>query len=49
MNTSRVTIMLDDQLAELLRREQIKKLGKENRSVSFSEVINDAIRKGLKK
>lgn len=44
----RITIMLDPNLNKQLREKQVEKLRNSQRSVSFSEVINDAIRRGLK-
>jgi len=46
--SKRVTIMLDDVLAKKLRIIQSKKISKSNKSVSFSSVINEELRKALK-
>jgi len=47
--SSRITIVLDDDLIKKLRLRQSKKLEKTNKSVSFSAVINEFLRIGLKK
>ena len=44
----RVTIVLDDYHAKKLRIIQSKKISKLNKSVSFSRVINDELRKAVK-
>jgi len=41
----RVTIMLDDDLDKKLRVIQAKLIQSTNKSVSFSEVINETLRK----
>jgi len=41
----RVTIMLDDDLDKKLRMIQAKLIQSTNKSVSFSEVINEILRK----
>lgn len=41
----RVTIMLDDDLDKKLRMIQAKLIQSTNKSVSFSEVINETLRK----
>lgn len=43
----RITIMLDDDLAKKLRHLQAKKLKESNKSISFSAVLNDTLRKSL--
>lgn len=45
----RVTIMLDDDLIKKLRVIQVKKILKENRSISFSKIINKVLAKQLRK
>lgn len=45
----RVTIMLDEDIEKILRLKQAKLIKKLNQSISFSRVINDALREGLKK
>jgi len=44
----RITVVLDDQLVKKLRNIQSKKISKSNKSVSFSSVINEELRKSLK-
>lgn len=44
----RVTIMLDDDLDKKLRFKQAKQIQHEQASVSFSQVLNDTLRKQLK-
>lgn len=46
--SKRVTIMIDDDLDKKLRLEQAKRIQKTTSSVSFSQVMNDTIRKVLK-
>jgi hypothetical protein len=44
----RITIVLDDQLVKKLRIIQSKKISKSKKSVSFSSVINEELRKAIK-
>jgi len=44
----RITIVLEDELLKKLREKQAKQLSKSVKSVSFSSVINDVIRKSIK-
>ena len=44
----RITIMLDDDLLKKLHEIQAKQIKKTQKSVSFSRVLNDVLRKGLK-
>jgi len=44
----RITIMLDDDLVRKLHEIQAKKIKISTKSVSFSRVVNEALRKGLK-
>ena len=44
----RVTIVLDDDLAKKLREKQAKQIKESTKSVSFSKVLNEYVRKGLK-
>jgi hypothetical protein len=46
--SKRITIMLDDNLSIKLRKIQAKQIEKSDKSVSFSQVINEVLRKGLK-
>jgi len=44
----RITVVLDDDLVKKLRIIQSKKVSKSKKSVSFSSVINEELRKSLK-
>lgn len=46
--SKRITIMLDDELDKKLRLLQAKSIQSTNSSVSFSEIINETLRKSLK-
>lgn len=46
--SERITIILDDETIKSLRNTQAKMIQKYNKSVSFSSVINDLLRKQLK-
>jgi len=46
--TKRVTIMIDDDLDKKLRLLQAKQIKESTKSVSFSRVINEVVRNGLK-
>jgi hypothetical protein len=46
--SKRVTMVLDDVLVKKLRIIQSKKIAKSNKSVSFSSVINEELRKVIK-
>ena len=45
----RITIMLDENLLEKLRSIQAKLIKKNNLGYSFSKVLNNVLRAGLKK
>ena len=45
----RITIMLDNDLLIKMKRIQAKQIRELNENVSFSKVINNILRKGLKK
>jgi len=45
----RVTIVLDDAIAEKLRNLQAKMIKSSSKSVSFSHVLNIVLEEGLKK
>ena len=45
----RTTVMIDDDLVKKLRERQAKLIKESTNSVSFSKVLNEVIRKGLKK
>jgi len=40
--------MLDENLAKILRQKQAQQIKKSNKSVSFSAVIDQTLRKGLR-
>ncbi len=44
----RITIMLDDDLNEKLRIRQAKKIQDVNGTCSFSSMVNEILRKGLR-
>ena len=45
----RITIVVDDNLDKELRIIQAKMIQKENKSISYSHVVNLSLKKGLKK
>ena len=45
--TKRITILLDDIILKKLREKQVKLIKESTKSVSFSRVINDVLRKKL--
>ena len=46
--SKRITIVLDDDLVKKLREKQAKLIRVSAKSVSFSRVLNDTVRKCLK-
>jgi len=46
--SKRITVVLDDAVVKKLRMIQSKKIAKSKKSVSFSRVINEELRKDLK-
>lgn len=46
--SKRITIMLDDDVDEKLRKIQAKRIAKTNLAYSFSKALNDQLRKGMK-
>jgi len=44
----RVTITLDPYLESTIRNLQAKKISESNKAISFSNVINEILKKGLK-
>jgi len=46
--SKRVTIMIDEDLDKKIRMLQAKIIQKESKSVSYSRVINELLRKGAK-
>ena len=47
MTATRITIMLDNDLAKKLRIKQASLIKKTNKNISFSKVLNDYLRKVL--
>ncbi len=47
--SQRITIILDDDLVSSLRQKQAKLIKGSSKSVSFSRVLNETLRKNLKK
>jgi hypothetical protein len=47
--SQRITIILDDDLVTSLRQKQAKLIKGTSKSVSFSRVLNETLRKNLKK
>ena len=48
MQMSRVTISIDPELERQIRTIQAKKITEKNRAISFSEIMSQIIREGLK-
>jgi hypothetical protein len=46
--SKRITIILDDELLKKLHEIQAKLIKQSSKSVSFSRVLNDVLRKALK-
>ena len=46
--SKRVTIMIDDILDKKIRMLQAKQIQQEQSSVSYSRILNEQLRKGLK-
>ena len=46
--SKRITIVLDDDVIEKLRKIQAEKIKKSSKSISFSSVINDKLKQHLK-
>jgi hypothetical protein len=44
----RITVVLDDDLVKKLREKQAKLIRESAKSVSFSRVLNDTLRKRIK-
>jgi len=44
----RISVMLDDELVRKIRTEQAKKLYNSEKSISFSQILNQVLRIGLK-
>ena len=45
----RITIMIDEDIDKKLRQIQAKLIQETSRSISYSQVINETIRKSIKK
>ena len=45
----RISILIDDNLDKELRMIQAKMIQKENKSISYSHVVNLSLKKGLRK
>lgn len=45
----RITFMLEEDVDKKLRETKVKRIQDTNNTVSFSEVINETLRKGMKK
>lgn len=48
MKSKRVTVVMDVDLVQKLRKIQAKQLTNTDKSVSFSQVLNEILRKSLK-
>ncbi len=48
MKSERVTVVLEIELVKKLHDKQAKQIKDSIKSVSFSKVVNDVIRKGIK-
>jgi len=46
--SKRVTIMIEDNLDKKIRMLQAKQIQQEQSSVSYSRILNEQLRKGLK-
>jgi len=44
----RITIVLDDDIVKKLREKQAKLIRETSEAVSFSKIVNNAIRKSIK-
>jgi len=44
----RISVMLDDELIRKVRSEQARKLYNSEKSISFSQILNQVLRSGLK-
>jgi hypothetical protein len=47
--SQRITVVLDDEIVRSLRQKQAKQIKNSTKSVSFSRVLNETLRIGLKK
>lgn len=46
--SKRITVMIDDEVIEKLRILQAKQIKETSSAVSFSQIINDTLKKNLK-
>lgn len=46
--TQRITAMFDDDIVRKLRNRQAKQIQESQKSISFSKVLNETLRKALK-
>jgi len=44
----RISVMLDEELIRKVRSEQARKLYNSEKSISFSQILNQVLRSGLK-
>lgn len=49
MTSKRITIVMDDEVIQKLRQIQAQKIRETQSSVSFSQVLNNQLKIGLKK
>ena len=49
MTSSRITILLDDDIVKKLRAIQANQIKQSPKSISFSKVVNEELRKSLRK
>ncbi len=47
--SQRITVVLDDEIVRSLRQKQAKQIKNSTKSVSFSRVLNETLRIGLRK
>jgi hypothetical protein len=47
--SQRITVVLDDEIVRSLRQKQAKQIKNSTKSVSFSRVLNETLRIGLKR
>ena len=47
--SQRITVVLDDDIVTTLRQKQAKLIRGSSKSISFSRVLNETLRTGLKK
>ena len=47
--SQRITVVLDDEIVRSLRQKQARQIKNSTKSVSFSRVLNETLRIGLKR